>query len=67
MVMKNFCNEKYRDLLAKLGELTVQRDMLEEQIKNIKSQMTLLNSISPDLQKLEQLLETRNDRGNYGC
>jgi len=56
MKMKNLCNNIYKDLLAKLGELTLQKDVIDKQVKDIQAQLNLLNGLSPELQKVEKEL-----------
>lgn len=56
MKMKNLCNNIYKDLLAKLGELTLQKNVIDKQIKDIQAQLNLLNGLSPELQKVEKEL-----------
>ena len=51
--MATLCNNMYRDLLARLGELAIQRQALDKSIKIIEAQLELLNAISPELQALE--------------
>lgn len=51
--MKEFCNNTYRDLIARLGELSIQKTIIDKQIAEIGAQLHLLNALSPQLQKIE--------------
>ncbi len=48
------CNNAYRDFLAKLGELYVQKKNIDEQIAIILAQISYLNQITPELMKIEK-------------
>lgn len=74
MDAKQFCNNIYRDMVARLGELTIQLDQIEKEKESIKAQLALLNALSPELQKLEKLeLQTEEAKaakifdGYCGC
>lgn len=53
-------NEIFKDLLAQLGHLSVQRDELESQITALKQQLNMLNSLAPELKKLEATKKESN-------
>jgi hypothetical protein len=53
MKTKEYCNNLYRDLIAHLGELYLQQNLLTKQIESILAKLELLNALSPELQKLE--------------
>lgn len=61
MKMKEYCNNTYRDLIAKLGELSIQKTLIDKQIAEIGAQIHLLNALSPDLQKIEQSITSDNE------
>jgi hypothetical protein len=54
MITKNYCNSIYKDLCARLGELQIKKDVIDVEIKQILAQITLLNSMVPKLNQLEQ-------------
>lgn len=60
MRMKEICDSTYRDLLAKLGELQIQKTIIDKQIAEIGAQLHLLNALSPELQKIENELTKDN-------
>jgi hypothetical protein len=57
MKTKEFCNNAYRDLCAKLGELYLQHAQTQKAIEECTAQIALLNNITLPLQKLEQSKE----------
>ena len=61
MSMKDFCNEQYKDLLARFGELEIQRKHIEEAQKELLSKMACLNQLSPLLQQIEQTVESNHE------
>jgi chaperonin cofactor prefoldin len=54
MKSQEFCNNVYRDLVARLGEIQIQLDQLSQEKKALLAQLKLLNALSPELQKLEE-------------
>jgi chaperonin cofactor prefoldin len=52
--MKDFCNNIYKDLVSRLGELQINIDQLSKEKEAINAQLRLLNALSPELQKLEK-------------
>ena len=50
--VQSLANDIYRDLIAKAGELSLQKESIDEQLKAIKAQLALLNSLVPELKKL---------------
>jgi hypothetical protein len=54
MKSKEFCNNLYRDLVARLGEIQIQLDRLNKEKDGILVQLSTLNALSPELQKLEE-------------
>jgi len=57
---QDLCNNTYRDLCAQLGELSLQRILLEKKINEITAQLHLLNALSPQLQSIETDLINNN-------
>ena len=66
MKMQDFANETYRDLCAKLGELSLQRSLISKQIKDIEAQISFLNAVVPKLAKLESDIEAKADYSGVG-
>ena len=56
MKTKEFCNQTFRDLLARLGEISLSLHQLHQKEEEIRAQISLLNSLSPELQKIEKEL-----------
>ena len=54
MKTKDLCNNIYKDLAAELGQLSIQQQSINERIKEIVNQITILNAISPKFQEIEQ-------------
>ena len=52
--MKDYCNKVYSDLCARLGDLYIQKRLIDQSIESILHQLDLLNCMSPELQKLEK-------------
>jgi hypothetical protein len=52
-IFRQFCNKEYYDLCAQLGQLTIQKDIIDAQIKEILTKINHLNQLSPRLQELE--------------
>lgn len=50
---KDFCNQIYKDLCAELGQLLIQKQLIDNQIKSLTAKIELLNGLSPRLQSLE--------------
>lgn len=50
-------NEIYRDLLAKLGELGIQKELIEKDMDAIKGRIEGLNIVAPEMQKIEKELK----------
>ena len=66
MKMQDFANETYRDLCAKLGELSLQRSLISKQIKDIEAQIAFLNAVVPKLSKIELDLKEKPDYSGVG-
>ena len=61
-----FCNNLYKDLCTKLGEISLQKAALDSEIKRIKAKLELLNGIVPPLkqqvdEEVKQLKEKNNE------
>lgn len=56
MKTKQLCDNTYKDLLARLGELTIQKTIIDKQVAEINAQLILLNALAPELQRLEKEL-----------
>jgi len=59
MNAKEFCNGIYRDLVARLGELTIQEELIVKEKSDIQAQLRLLNALSPELQKQEESIKNK--------
>ena len=57
--MKEYCNNLYRDLIARFGELAIQQQLLTKEMESIQHQLELLNAMSPQLQTLQSNLTTK--------
>lgn len=58
MIGKNFINNIYKDLCARLGELQIQKDQIDKEITNILAQIALLNSMAPSMESLEKEIKS---------
>lgn len=63
--MRNFCNNIYRDLVARLGELTIQEELINKEKSDILAQLRLLNALSPELQKQEEIIKSNNSPSEF--
>lgn len=59
--MNDLCNNTYRDLCAKLGELHLQKDHIDRLIHDITAQITLLNALAPQLNALTAKQEIKHE------
>ena len=56
MKTKELANNIYKDLCAELGQLSIQKQSIDDRIKEIINQITLLNALSPKIQEIESNL-----------
>lgn len=59
--MNDLCNNTYRDLCAKLGELHLQKAHIDRLINDITAQITLLNALAPQLNALTAKQEIKHE------
>jgi uncharacterized protein involved in exopolysaccharide biosynthesis len=53
-------NEIYRDLVAKIGELSIQKEIIEKELNSLRGRIEGLNVLAPEMAKIEQELTKEN-------